>query len=65
MATKRVQVEKKKNSKKDEQIEESPLETTSTEELKHDLDDILDEIDLVLEENAEEFVKSYRQKGGE
>jgi len=29
------------------------------------LDDILDEIDEVLETNAEEFVKSYVQKGGE
>lgn len=28
-------------------------------------DDLLDEIDGVLEENAEEFVKSYVQKGGE
>ena len=32
----------------------------------HDeLEHILDEIDEVLEENAEEFVKSYVQKGGE
>lgn len=30
-----------------------------------DVDDILDEIDSVLEENAEEFVRSYVQKGGE
>jgi ubiquitin-like protein Pup len=29
------------------------------------LDDLLDEIDSVLEENAEEFVKNYIQKGGE
>jgi ubiquitin-like protein Pup len=29
------------------------------------LDDLLDEIDEVLEENAEEFVKNYVQKGGE
>ena len=29
------------------------------------MDDILDEIDEVLEENAEEFIKSYVQKGGE
>jgi ubiquitin-like protein Pup len=29
------------------------------------LDDLLDEIDAVLEENAEEFVKNYVQKGGE
>ncbi len=29
------------------------------------LDDVLDEIDEVLESNAEEFVKNYVQKGGE
>ena len=28
------------------------------EELKEELDDLLDEIDSVLEENAEDFVKS-------
>ncbi|HAF73399.1 MAG TPA: ubiquitin-like protein Pup [Corynebacterium variabile] len=28
-------------------------------------DDLLDEIDRLLESNAEEFVKSYVQKGGE
>ena len=33
--------------------------------LKADLDDLLDEIDEVLESNAEDFVKSYVQKGGE
>ena len=37
----------------------------STAGLKHDLDDILDEIDEILEENAEEFIKGYVQKGGE
>jgi ubiquitin-like protein Pup len=31
----------------------------------HHLDDLLDEIDTVLEENAEEFVRNYVQKGGE
>lgn len=31
----------------------------------HDLDSLLDEIDGVLETNAEEFVRSYVQKGGE
>ena len=35
------------------------------EKLKEEMDDILDEIDSVLEENAEEFIKSYVQKGGE
>ena len=35
------------------------------ERLKNELDELLDEIDEVLETNAEEFVKSYIQKGGE
>ena len=30
-----------------------------------DLDDILDDIDAVLEENAQEFVDSFIQKGGQ
>jgi len=33
--------------------------------LKTEIDDLLDEIDEVLESNAEDFVKSYVQKGGE
>ena len=35
------------------------------EKLTDDVDAILDEIDEVLEENAEEFVRSYGQKGGQ
>ena len=37
----------------------------SGQRLKEELDDLLDEIDGVLATNAEEFVKSYVQKGGE
>ena len=33
--------------------------------LDDDIDAILDEIDDVLETNAEDFVKSFIQKGGE
>jgi len=33
--------------------------------LAADAEKILDEIDAVLEENAEEFVKNYVQRGGE
>ena len=42
-----------------------PAANKKGEELKAELDDLLDEIDEVLEENAEEFVRSYVQKGGE
>ena len=35
------------------------------ETLDADVDSILNEIDEVLEENAEDFVKSFVQKGGQ
>ena len=34
-------------------------------EVTEDIDAILDEIDEVLEENSEEFVRQYVQKGGQ
>ena len=34
-------------------------------ELTERIDDLLEEIDSVLEENAEEFVRDYVQKGGQ
>ncbi len=41
------------------------VDATKGDQLKADLDDLLDEIDEVLEENAEEFVRNYVQKGGQ
>ena len=41
-----------------------PVSSDSGEALKAELDDLLDEIDDVLETNAEDFVKSYIQRGG-
>ena len=35
------------------------------EKLASETDDILDEIDDVLESNAEDFVRAYVQKGGQ
>jgi prokaryotic ubiquitin-like protein Pup len=43
----------------------APPTSPAGEKLKAELDDLLDEIDEVLESNAEEFVKSYVQKGGQ
>jgi len=40
-------------------------EKVDSDKLKQDLDDLLDEIEGVLEENAQEFVANYIQKGGE
>ena len=59
------------------QPRKSSQEETATEEvvesdvaerkemIDEDVDAILDEIDEVLETNAEDFVKSYIQKGGQ
>ena len=50
----------------DEVVEDAaPAVSESGEKLKAELDDLLDEIDEVLETNAEDFVKSFIQKGGE
>ncbi len=47
-------------------VEEAPAgRGEKGEKLKAELDELLDEIDEVLEDNAEEFVKSYVQKGGQ
>ena len=62
----REQIKKQAPSRSEpEQVEEVPASSKRGEELKAELDDLLDEIDEVLEENAEEFVKSYVQKGGQ
>ena len=50
--------------REDEAVEE-PTATDSGEKIKAELDELLDEIDDVLETNAEDFVKSYIQKGGQ
>jgi ubiquitin-like protein Pup len=43
----------------------APAEMATSSNLDSDVDSILDEIDSVLEENAEDFVKSFVQKGGQ
>ena len=48
-----------------EAAEPNPETVKKGKKLKEDLDKLMDEIDEVLEENAEEFVKSYVQRGGE
>lgn len=53
----------KGNSDRESASEFTPLPTVSSSDL--DVSDLLDAIDLVLEENAEEFVKGFVQKGGQ
>ena len=64
------QERKAKRSNEPEQ-EETPTPAAGAQlgekgaKIKKSIDEVIDEIDGVLEENAEEFVKSYVQRGGE
>ena len=51
--------------REEEVVEEAPPASEQGEKIKAELDDLLDEIDEVLEEQAEDFVRSYVQKGGQ
>ena len=53
------------NEALDRQAAGKPSAAETGEKLKGDIDDLLDEIDGVLETNAEDFGRSYVQKGGE
>jgi len=61
----RTQKQKQAPSRAEDDVVEAPASTEKGEKLKAELDDLLDEIDGVLETNAEDFVKSYVQKGGQ
>jgi len=64
MAQKRIRKQKPK-SKKEEAPEEEKGASSNTSKIIDEIEDILDMIDAVLEENAQEFVDSYIQKGGQ
>ena len=48
-----------------EDIQADPQVAETGQRLQEEMDDLVEEIDRVLEENAAEFVKNYVQKGGE
>jgi ubiquitin-like protein Pup len=61
----RTQKQKPAPARTEDVVEAAPPVTESGDKLRAELDDLLDEIDDVLETNAEDFVKSYVQKGGQ
>jgi prokaryotic ubiquitin-like protein Pup len=70
MATSKDSGGQRQTTKRADETEQTETGTTDEarerhEKLSDDVDAILDEIDEVLEENAEEFVRSYVQKGGQ
>ncbi len=61
----REQIKRTGTDRVEDEIVEVPVASDKGDKLKAELDDLLDEIDGVLETNAEDFVKSYVQKGGQ
>jgi len=58
-------IKKGEKSKSDEEEASNSNIAEKAEKLKGDMDSIIDEIDQVLEENAEDFVRNYIQRGGQ
>lgn len=48
-----------------DEAQEAVTKSTDKAAQSSEVDDLLNDIDSVLEENAEEFVASFVQKGGE
>jgi ubiquitin-like protein Pup len=65
MAEQKRKVERPKGPSEGEEGGASTELAKKGKKIKEDLDKLLDEIDDILEENAEEFVKSYVQRGGQ
>jgi len=61
----RTHKSKSTSDRPQDEVEATAPVTETGDKLKAELDDLLDEIDEVLETNAEDFVKSYVQKGGQ
>ena len=61
----REQIKKTSTRETPDVVDDVPTTSKKGEELKAEMDDLLNEIDEVLEVNAEDFVRSYVQKGGQ
>ncbi|KQY59288.1 ubiquitin [Aeromicrobium sp. Root495] len=55
----------KKSTEDETPVEPTAVDSEQKAKLDDDVDSILGDIDDVLEENAEEFVRSFVQKGGQ
>jgi ubiquitin-like protein Pup len=66
----RIQMDRKTSHRRT-QPDEAPVEVAKadsssvSQKLVGDMDEILEEIDAIIEQNAEEFVAGIVQKGGE
>jgi ubiquitin-like protein Pup len=60
-----AQIQKTKNRQKHAEATQTTEQQYSKEQLDNDVDDLLAEIEDVLEENAEEFVANFINRGGQ
>ncbi|MFF2044295.1 ubiquitin-like protein Pup [Kitasatospora sp. NPDC048239] len=72
MASKDTDGGQQRANRSSEEVEEQTAEAQNSDDLKErqeklsdDVDAVLDEIDEVLESNAEDFVRQFVQKGGQ
>ena len=72
MATKDTGGGQQRANRSSEEVEEAEVAANEASDLKErkaklddDVDAVLDDIDEILESDAESFVRSYVQKGGE
>jgi ubiquitin-like protein Pup len=61
----RIQRQPEASQRADDAVDALPAVSSDGQMLRDEIDELLDEIDDVLESNAEEFVKNYVQKGGQ
>lgn len=58
--------EQQRPSRREDNVDEpEPISAPGATTNKDEVDDLLDEIDQVLESNAETFVRGFVQKGGQ
>jgi prokaryotic ubiquitin-like protein Pup len=62
MATKDTSGQRQTPRRSEEEQDSAPQ---GTEDVKERQDKLTDDVDAILDENAEEFVRSYVQKGGQ
>ena len=65
MSTEKQQERIKRDIEETEEIQPNVEPGEMDEEFVEDLDTLLDEIDEILEEDSQEFVENYIQRGGQ
>lgn len=65
MSKESERISSKRAEREEAEVVDSTTSAEQSQAIADDVDDILDEIDATLEENAAAFVAAFVQKGGE